>query len=186
MGAHLRKKRTDWDFSKYQVDVVKTKDTLIHTIHDNHSSIGKVVFINSNGIMAVTGDFYNWVFCREFHPSKNGYVSEQYWAEKLQIASDQDPYKFDADCTIEELKEGLKTGLEEYGYEGEKLEAMKEYYDECIGFCEETSDRDYYLHKAHEALPSFCDHEDVVCCSEIKTQLKIIFDAWEEICNKIK
>lgn len=185
MSAELRKKRSDWDFSKYQLDVSKSDVCLIHTLHNNGSMSGRVVFINSNGIMAVTGDFYNWIFSREFHPSKDGYVSDGYWAEKLQIASDINPFVFSPDDTLKELKNGIDGELEEYGYEGEELEKMKEYYEECIEFCENYSDGESYLHEAHNNLPNFCDYEAVVYCSEIKNQLKIIFDAFEEICSRM-
>ena len=38
--------------------------------------------------LIITGDYYNWIFCRPFTPDKDGSVSEMYWIEKLQIANE--------------------------------------------------------------------------------------------------
>ena len=46
-------------------------------------------FINAEGIMTVTGDWGNWVFCREFIPSPAGYASGSYWVEKAMNSSKQ-------------------------------------------------------------------------------------------------
>ena len=40
-------------------------------------------------LCVVTGDVGNWMFCREFHPSSKGHVSDYYWVEKLQMSSSQ-------------------------------------------------------------------------------------------------
>ena len=88
MSKELRKKRTDWDFSKFDLTVSKTDNCLIHTLQKGKSLMGRVVFINTQNVMTVTGDFGNWVFCREFHPSKDGYVSDDHWAGKLQMRSE--------------------------------------------------------------------------------------------------
>lgn len=78
-------RRTKVDFSSHELKItslsgegskyeLKKPDTIIHS----------VVFFVLGGITAVTGDFGNWIFCREFHPNISGEnVSDRYWVEKL-------------------------------------------------------------------------------------------------------
>lgn len=86
-------KRTNVDFSEHIV--IET-----HFKNDNHNIdiwdlklpdsdyIHRVTFINSCDRMMVKGDFGNWVFSREFHPSKNGGVNSYYWDEKLKTSEE--------------------------------------------------------------------------------------------------
>jgi hypothetical protein len=178
----LRKRKTSWDFTKYDLTIEKSDNCLIHTLHNGGASCGKVIFINTKGIMAVTGDFYNWIFCREFHPSEDGYVSEDYWCEKLQIASGQNGYIYDSDKTDEELNRMIKIGCEEYGYEGDELEQMKQYYSDCLMY---TDDKEEYRVYAYDNLPDFVDYESIIEEEVIQKQLLIIFDAFNEICNRL-
>ena len=93
----MNKKRvSSLDFSKHVVTVEKQEGLLIHTLAIPGTITQSVKFINTQGIMAVTGDYGNWIFCREFHPSPTGSVSDSYWCEKLRISSRQDPYEFDS------------------------------------------------------------------------------------------
>lgn len=180
--SELRKRKTTWDFTKYKLDVVETDNCTIHTIHDNGASCGKVIFINTSGIMAVTGDFYNWIFCREFMPSKEGYVSEHYWCEKLQIASGQSGYVYDSSETEKELNHMISEGCASYGYEGEDLQLMKDYYTDCLRY---TDNEEEYNVFAHDNLPNFTDYESIINISIVRNQLLIIFDAFNEICNRL-
>jgi hypothetical protein len=102
----VREKRTEVDWEKHVLTVVPG-ETLIHRLTIPHTISQSVTFINTEGIMAVTGDYGNWIFCREFHPSPEGYVSDIYWLQKLRNSSCQDPYDFDSNEVkrqIEELK----------------------------------------------------------------------------------
>lgn len=180
--TELRKKKTNWDFSKYDLTISKSSNCKIYTIHDGGASCGKVVFINANGIMAVTGDFYNWIFCREFHPSKEGYVSEHYWCEKLQIASGQTAYIYDSKETDEELNRMINIGCEEHGFEGDQLKEMKEYYEDCIMYSDNEEEYNVF---AYNNLPDFVDYESIIKVEVIKKQLLIIFDAFNEICSRL-
>ena len=176
-------KRTGLDFSKHEVFVSQQKGVLIHhikkpgTIHDN------IKFINTNGIMAVTGDYGNWIFCREFHPSIDGFVESGYWKEKLGIASTQQSSDYDSDGTRERLQEELDGGLEEYGYIGPKLQQMKEYIEGCLQNVDDELD---YLNFAHRELPWFCDHEQVIVVKITKPWLQCVFDGFDEICRRMK
>ena len=71
--------RTSVDWSDHVLTTSKEGYTLIHTIKKPDTVWDMVTFINTNNIMVVTGDNSNWMFCREFHPSPAGRVSEGYW-----------------------------------------------------------------------------------------------------------
>ena len=180
-----RQSRTDMDWSKHELIVEDRNGTLVYKLKKPDTVCQQVIFINTNGILAVTGDYYNWIFCREFHPTKEGYVSDHYWCEKLQIASEQKAYEYDADGTEKILKDGLEQGLEEYGYEGNKLEVMKEYYKELLQvvYCSEW---EYVSYAYNEYMPDFIDAETVPFCTKIKYGLLIIFDAFDEICRRME
>lgn len=181
------KKRTTVDFSKHIV--LET-----HFKNDNHSLDiwdlklpdsnykNRVRFINSCGTLTVSGDFGNWVFCREFHPSTEGYVSDGYWAEKLRISSQQTSAKYDSERTEKEIKLLIKKGLKDYGYEGAELKKLKEEFKELL---EHTEDElDYTYHAYRES-----DIDDYELIPFIKTGhrwLEVIFDAFEELCKREK
>jgi hypothetical protein len=69
--------RTNFDFSEHELIITKSDGLLVHTLkHKDYNKMYRFDFINTNGIMAVTGDYGNWMFCREFHPSPDGGVSD--------------------------------------------------------------------------------------------------------------
>lgn len=178
------KKRTSIDLSKHVITVTEQENLLVHHFKIPNTYMNSVKFINTNGIMAVTGDFGNWIFCREFHPSAEGMVSDHYWLEKLQIASSQVGDEFDSKSTREEIELGLKSQLEEYGYYGDELEKMKEYYNDLLDYVD-YSEWEYTAY-AYSNMPSFLDAESVPFVKDTKTWLKIIFDCFDEMCNRIK
>lgn len=119
------KKRTDVDFSKHVLNISKNDLVTIYDFAIPGTYSRSIKFINTCGIMTVTGDYGNWVFCREFHPDKDG-VSDGYWVEKLRILSCQDPYEFDTDTAREQIQEllgfrGMYLSVEEKA----RLEALK-------------------------------------------------------------
>lgn len=177
--------RTGIDFSDYEVIVTEREGLLVHELKRNgYSKMYSIKFINTNDIMAVTGDYGNWIFCREFHPSADGGVSGGYWLEKLSIASTQEGREFDSEATREEIQEGLDGGLAEYGYEGKELEEAKEYYESLLEYVEES--QWYYEAYAYQNMPSFFDSEDVPNAKKTKVWLQIIFDGFDEICRRMK
>lgn len=183
-AAEIRKEKfSDLDFSKHEMHVTQTDEVLIHhlklkdTIHHN------VKFINTNGILSVTGDYGNWIFCREFHPSSIDYVSAGYWCEKLRNSSEQTGSEFCQKSTIKEIEELLDGELIEQGYEGEQLEEMTEYLKGCLRHVEEGEF--WYSAFAYAENPSFTDSEDVPFCKKLKPWLKYVFDAFNECCNRI-
>lgn len=168
------KKRTQVDFSKHTITESKEGGVLIHRFREPGTMTHAVTFINAAGVLAVTGDFGNWIFCREFHPSKKGGVSDSYWCEKLKIASTQNPYDYDADGTEKELEE--KIADEETSAEA------KEFYTELLEDHVHESE-EVYLAEAHgHNMPKDVDHEDIPHCKKLKFWLAAVFDAFEAMC----
>jgi len=174
------KKRTNVDYSKHEVFVTESEGLLIHHLKKPGTGIEAVKFINTQGILAVTGDFGNWIFCREFHPSPEGGVSDGYWCEKLQISSSQEPEEFDAEATKKEIIERLKD--RNSGYD----KADRQYLKDCYRQLERDDSEFWYSHFAYENLPSGHDHEFVPLVKRHKFWLKAVFDAFDEICSRMK
>lgn len=188
---NLRKKLTDVDFSKHEVIIKKDELTTVHTLSLKDSCLYRVNFINVMDKLLVTGDLGNYVFCRSFIPSKEGYVSPYYWLEKLRILSEQDGEDWDSKGTREKLKEDMQEYID-YTYDGyydfdleenEEDETI-EYYKRCIELTEEPEC--YYDAYAYGEYPCCWDGEDVVKVMKIKSRLQIIFDAFNEICNRLE
>jgi hypothetical protein len=180
-------RRTGIDFSEHEVLVTKSEDFLMHYLKIPGTRMNSIKYINTNGIMAVTGDFGNWIFCREFHPSadKDTRVSDGYWHEKLSIASTQEALNFDGEATKAALKERLEEYKLEMADEGkEPNEDVVEYYEECMAKCDEH-ELDY-THYAYREQPDGLDYEDVIFLKDYKIWLKYIFDGFEEICSRMK
>lgn len=177
-------KRTEVDFSKHEVIITREENLLVHYLKRPGTYTYAVKFINTNGIMAVTGDVGNWLFCREFHPSADGSVSDGYWVEKLRNSSEQTGQEYDKEATEREINRMLLGGIEEYGYTKEETVAeYKEYLQECLSL---TDDEFAYKHYAYRHTPSWMDSESVIFCTTEPIWLKIVFDAFEEICSRLK
>lgn len=179
----MQEKRTDVDFSKHDLIITKDDNVLIHHLKKPGTVIFNIKFINTNDVMVVTGDVGNWMFCREFHPTKNGYVSDDYWLEKLTINSTQDGQEFCPDETENIIREGIEQDLEEYGYKDEKLEQIKEYYNDLLDYIG-LSEFEYTSY-AYNNFPDFLCAEDVPFVKKIKQRLNIVYDAFNEICERL-
>jgi hypothetical protein len=176
-------KRTGIDFSKHKVHVTRHEGFLMYYIKKPTTICDSIKYINTGGIMAVTGDYGNWIFCREFHPNAKEGVSDGYWEEKLEISSTQKAEEYDQEHTQSDIEAMLNGGLEEYGYTGSKLEEMKEYFNECLT---RVDDELEYTSYAYRNYPSFCDHETVIFRKRTKYWLKAVFDGFDEICRRMK
>lgn len=182
-------KRTDVDFSSHElierrvggVDGVRLTHTLKHPDYEKQY---KINFINADGVLVVTGDYGNWIFCREFHPSAEGSVSGGYWMEKLEMYSTQQGTEYNSELTEKEIEEGINGGLEEYGYTGDKLEKAVEYFKELLYYVEENDFN--YCAYAFPNKPSFMDYDEVPYVKTTKHRLSIVFDAFEEICKRYR
>jgi hypothetical protein len=179
----MKGKRTGVDFSKHEVIVTEQPGLLVHYLRQPNTIHNCIKYINTNGIMAVTGDFGNWIFCREFHPSKEGGVSDGYWKEKLGIASTQKASDYSSKLTEQRIKEAINGGMEKYGYKGDKLKAVKYFLTECLDHVENEHE---YVAYAYQNHPGFMDTEEIPFQKETKPWLLSVFDGFDEICRRIK
>jgi len=182
-------KRTNFDFSNHvhRVEIFKSEENEIRIDHFqvNRNSTYYIQFINTDRTLTVTGDFGNWVFCRPFHPSADGYVSDYYWIEKLKTYSEQIAENYDGDETAKEIQKLIDTGLEDYGYEGDELIQAKEWYTDLLQYTDDKIDYEYHAYRYYDK-PDFIDYEEIPYCEKINKRLLIIFDAFNEICFRLK
>lgn len=183
------KKRSNWDFSEHdhRVEIFKSdqgNEIRVDHLQKGNSSMGYVKFVNDSRGLSVFGDFGNWVFCRPFHPSADGHVSDMYWNEKLKIGSSQDHARYDSEETEKELKEKINGGLEEYGYEGEELENVIEFFNNLLSYVDDELEYSYHAFRSYNKMD--IDYEQIPFVKTGSVQLEIIFDAFDEICSRMK
>lgn len=102
----MKGKRTNINWQDHNVKYSESDNAKIWTIKKPDTAWDSVIFINSCGIMAVTGDYGNWIFNREFHPEGDK-VSECYWLEKLSISSEQTGLVYDQKETFEDIIDAM-------------------------------------------------------------------------------
>jgi hypothetical protein len=177
----MKGKRTGIEFKDYEVKVTQQEGLLVHFLKKPDTICGCIKYINTNGIMAVTGDYGNWIFCREFHPSADGDdVSDGYWNEKLSIASTQQPREFDPKATREKIEELLREGE----CNGDLDEDEKVYLRRGLALVDDEFE--YKQHAYGEKCGQFADGEYVPCCTKNPYWLDAIYDGFEEICRRMK
>lgn len=174
------KKRTNFDFSKHVLIIDKQNGLLVHTLKvPEYDKMHSFTFINTRGLLIVTGDYGSWMFCREFHPSASEIgVSDGYWCEKLEIHSTQRSKEFDAEATAKEI-EGLLADTDNDYSENEK-----DFLAECLCKANDGNELDYTAFAYREA-PSGWDYEGTPFCEKTKPQLLYVFDAFEEVCKRL-
>ena len=170
-------KRTQTDFSKHELTVKSQEGLLIHHLKIPDTIARNIKFINTNDILAVTGDYGNWIFCREFHPSAEGYVSDQYWIEKLRICSCQEPMEYDAEATAEAIQEQLDDP------DADLDEEEKLYYSDCLSVVDDELE---YTYTAYREMPGNMIAEDVIFYKKNRDWIDVVFDGFEEICRRLK
>ena len=174
----MNQKRTQLNFSKHELFIKTNDDVTIHHLKVPGTRMDSIEFINVSGIMAMTGDYGNWMFCREFHPSSKDYVSDHYWIEKLKLSSCQNPYRYDSEGTAKEIQELLNDK------ENPPTKEEKEYLKECL---RETDDEVSYVYQAYRNnVGGYEDGECVPFVQKLHPQLPFIFDAFDEICRRLK
>ena len=171
--------RTNLDFSKHELIITNNDNILIHHLKKPDTVIYNIKFINTNDVMVVTGDFGNWVFCREFHPSEDGYVSDGYWIEKLTNSSTQVASEYSPVATKKTILELLKDE------DNDLTEEEKDYLNECMDNLYDC-ELDYTYFAYRDNVGRFEDAEYVPFEKEINPWLLYIFDGFEEICRRIK
>lgn len=180
----MKGKRTNLEFEDHELIVTQEGNTMVHYLKKPNTRIDSIKFINSNGIMAVTGDYGNWIFCREFHPTeKDNAVSDSYWEEKLRIASSQRPYEYDEEATIENIGRITR----EKNDEKELTEDEREYLKSLIEAAQEGDEHTYNRFAYENGVGRFSDYESIPTArTKTKYWLKVIFDAFEEVCRRMK
>lgn len=164
--------------------MTKSDGLLVHHLKKPETYCPSIKYINTNGIMAVTGDFGNWIFCREFHPDARTNVSDGYWIEKLKTGSSQQPREFDSESTRETLERGINGGLVEYGFEGDHLNKAISYYEECLDKVDYSEFE--YCYVAYNNMPGFFDAEMVPFDKKTVFWLLAVFDGFDEICERLR
>lgn len=177
----MKNKRTNFDFSRHEVRVIMDADGVsIYEFKRPDSINGQLKFISTQGVLTVTGDFGNWVFCREFRPTKDAKVSGSYWDEKLEIHSVQKSHKYSPDETQKEI-ERFKEEFEDYRGRG----ASEEELDWIESLESNVNDYYDYIHTAYRENPSSIDFEDVPFGGERHFWLNCVYDGFELMCEKL-
>lgn len=177
------KKRTEIDFSRHELKVTDLDGVLIHRFKRPDTRNCMIVFINTCGVMTVTGDFGNWVFCREFHPSPNNDsgVSSGYWDEKLEIASVQKSHQYDSDETLRLIEEFEKSFEDNYG------RGMNEEESDWIADLKNNVDDEHeYTYLAYRQMPNDIDYESVPFGKKRHFWLNAIYDGFDAVCELLK
>jgi hypothetical protein len=164
--TYIPKRRTTLDFSEHVFTKTQNDLVSIYKLKIPNTGTHQVKFICSEGITAVTGDFGNWIFCREFHPNKENYCSEGYFNEKLSIASEQTYSKYDSDETEKIIDDYLDKhnqvieGIERFK-ELNKLDMLSN--DELLVYLENTTDKEYIFEsKRHNQSIPTQDIDDII------------------------
>jgi hypothetical protein len=205
-----KKRNPKIDWSKHIVKTIQSENFLKTslTIPDREEE-NSVNFINTSGVLVVTGAYGNWIFSQEFQPSVEGCVDDGYWIQKLEDNSIQDPVVFSEEATRKKLLEMLREEIWEcYGesipnnigeiedcstYDLEELlkgyhtPLIKEieYLKGCLDELNVGSHRSYITYAADE-LPGSLDSESIVEKFGIHFQLLAVFDAFDEICQRMQ
>lgn len=176
------KKRTKIDFSRHQLKITELEGgVLIHEFKRPDTNNCKIVFINTCGVMTVTGDFGNWVFCREFHPTANSGVSDGYWDEKLQISSVQKSDMYDKDETLKRIKEFKESFVSNSGREMNQDEI-----DWVEQLENNVDDKHEYTYLAYREKPIDIDDESVPYGKKRHFWLDAVYDGFDAICQVLK
>jgi hypothetical protein len=169
------KSRTQVDWSKHTLTSNETPELKVHHLHIPGMYQDSVKFINTQGICAVTGDYGNWIFCREFVPAADNYVSDGYWCEKLRNSSTQSSHQFDAEMARYEIEQLRK--------DEDLTEEESEWLDEL----ESAADNGEYSYIACAMnRPESFDTENIPIGRSVHIWLLTVFDAFDEICRRLK
>ncbi len=175
----MKGKRTELEFENHVLTVTEQDNLTVYHLKKPDTVCDNIKYINTNGILAVTGDYSNWIFCREFHPSSDGVVSEGYWREKLQISSCQQPSKYDPERTEEEIRELLKEEEEPLS------EDDKEYLNELLSRIDDELDYTWYAYRGMPNKGRF-DYENIPFCKTVSYHFLAVLDGFDEICRRMK
>lgn len=175
----MKGKRTKHlDFKDHVLTITKSEGLLVYTLAVPNSSIDSIKYINTNGIMAVTGDYSNWIFCREFHPGPDQYATDSYWKQKLKNSSCQEPAKYDGERTHMAIQELLSEDDDLSAEDKEDLKELMKY----------TDDEFEYTYQAfrESGLSKRWDLENIPFVKTVDYHFLAILDGFDEICRRLK
>lgn len=170
-------KRTAIDFKDHKLLITEQEGLSVYYLKKPDTLMDSIKYINTNGILAVTGDYSNWIFCREFHPTAEGYCSDGYWKEKMKISSCQEPAKYDSERTEQEIRELLAD--EDREWEDED----REYLEDLLTRVDDEID---YLYHAYRENPGNWDYENIPFVKSVDYHFLAVLDGFEEICRRMK
>lgn len=167
-------RRTKIDFSNHEVIITQFNGISIHTLKKIGTNQDIIIYLNACNVLSITGDYGNWIFCREFHPSPNGRVDSGYWDQKLEIASVQKAKAFDSDLTLSEIERVRK----EYNSPDvlKWLDKLK---------CNVDDEFDYKT-IAYREIPNEVDYLDIPYGKKRHYWLDAVYDGFEALCTKLK
>ena len=179
----------NWD--KHELIVKKDTYTKIWELKLPDSDVlHRLTFINSCGVMTVTGDFGNFVFCREFWPIPEGGVSEGYWLKKLKSKSCQNPRVFSARAT-EELLDGFISELldGEHGDFSNEEDTLRDIVSD-IQDINIDDNEDFVVNQIRDVLENYefevDDKIPFLIGYEYVDYLQTVFDGFNEICRRLR
>lgn len=171
----MREKQTNIDFSEHELHITKQDGLIVHFLKKPGTYYDCIKYINTNGIMAVTGDYSNWIFNREFIPSPTAEHWDGYMKEKLVISSCQEPAKYDAKRTEEAIKEFLK--------EEDLSEENREFLEELLT---KVDDELEFLYYAFREGNHSIDYEYMPYVKSVNYHFLAIMDGYNEICKRLR
>jgi hypothetical protein len=184
-------KRTNIDFTKHELITKVSDDFKMWKLKLPNTITESISFINTQGILVVTGDYGDFTFCREFHPTKDQIVSDEYWCEKYRISTQHQTDYFDEDETLKLINsnisdfEDIQRDLDEHCMHDSQMEPLLKYYQR-LRICLPNMNEQEYVHCAYqEYIPPFLSPDDVPYCQSIEYKFLIVFDAFEEICSRL-
>jgi hypothetical protein len=174
------KQRTRIDFSKHEVRTTELPNGMIYKFGEIGSPTHALTFVVTCGITAVTGDFGNWIFCREFYPDGDT-ISDGYWDEKLEIASEQKAEAFDTETVGRQLDEFIAEFENNYG------RGMTEEESEFFDDLKAVSDNEIeYISTIWNEIPPTLDASDLPQGKTRHAWLNSVYDGFEAMCRKLK
>ena len=180
----MKGKRTGIEFDKHELIITKNGGLHVHHLKVPDTLCRNIEYINIRGMLIVTGDFGDWMFCREFTPhSTNQDVSDSYWIEKLEMSSTQKGGEYSPEDTQKEIERKIDE-VHECGYSDDDILDVVEYYYDCKYHSDSEWEYVAYAHGSNK--PNFIEHEDVPFVTETKHHLLIVFDGFEEICRRLR
>lgn len=173
----MKGKITGIDFSEHELHITDQEGLKVHFLKKPNTYYECIKYINTNGIMAVTGGYSNWIFCREFIPGPNEEHWIGYMKEKLKIHSCQEPAKYDAQRTEDAIKEMLNDPDHNWS------EQNREFLEELLT---KTDDEIEYLHFAFREGEHTIEFEYVPFVKTVNNHFLVVVDGFHEICRRLK